>query len=175
MEDWSNLLNRRDVLVVDCETTGIGWHSEVVEVSAVDTTGEVRLDRLIHPAEGLESESAAKLKASTKARLQLWGAQLYSEVHSEIAGVLEGASIVMSYNAVFDERLLRQTAERHGLRFESLNWRCAMRERAQGTSCVSLKKAVAQEGLLHEQKHRALDDSKLLLELLRVVARSQNA
>ena len=41
--DIRALLDRRDVLVHDTETTGVGSTAEVVEVVAIDTTGTLRL------------------------------------------------------------------------------------------------------------------------------------
>ena len=47
--DWTSLINRRDVLIVDTETTGLYKLAEVIEVVAVDTTGKVRFTVSVCP------------------------------------------------------------------------------------------------------------------------------
>ena len=44
----ANLLERDDVLVLDTETTGLK-QAEVIEVSVINTKGEVLLDTLVRP------------------------------------------------------------------------------------------------------------------------------
>ena len=41
-QEWSELLDRQDVLIFDTETTGNGERAELLEIAVIDTTGRVR-------------------------------------------------------------------------------------------------------------------------------------
>ena len=79
-------------------------------------------------------------------------------------------------NAGFDSRLLRQTAERHGLALPDLPWRCAMLDYAAHVGerwksgshkgqCrwQTLEVAATREGVEPAGAHRALADARMTL------------
>ena len=47
---WKSLLDRRDVLIVDTETTGLDSTAEIIEIAMLDTTGKPRFEALALPA-----------------------------------------------------------------------------------------------------------------------------
>lgn len=109
---WREMLDRSDVLILDTETTGLDMTAEVIEVAVVDTTGALRFEALSMP-EGPISEKATWTHRLTKERLREAGARPWPDVWAELDPVLSSASVVVGWNAEFDERLLRQTNERH--------------------------------------------------------------
>jgi len=119
--DWRAWIDRTDVLIVDTETTGLGTRAEVIEVAVLDTTGTVRYEALILP-EGRIPAEASSIHGLTRKRLEAEGARPWPEVHDELAAVLDGAAVVLAWNADFDRRLLAQTADRHGLSMPSVLW-----------------------------------------------------
>ena len=162
--DWPALLDRDDVLVVDVETTGLGRSAEVVEVGIVDTTGKVRLHVLSMPQSGMSRE-ASDVHGLTRAVLRKRDAQPWPEVHAAVVEVLTSADVVLAWNAPFDERLLRQTAERHGLAFPDLQWRCVQRDYG-GKALVV---AAVNVGLTVSGAHGALTDAKRTVEVMRAM------
>ena len=155
-QDWPALLDRDDVLVVDTETTGLGKTAEVVAVGIVDTTGKVRLHVLSMPQSRMPRE-ASDVHGLTRAVLRKRDAQPWPEVHAAVVEVLTAADVVLAWNAPFDERLLRQTAERHGLAFPDLQWRCVMRDYG-GKALVV---AAVDVGLTVSAAHGALTDVEM--------------
>ena len=89
---WAHLLNRDDVMVLDTQTNGLDADAEVTDVAVVDTHGRV----LLHD-------------------LRRRGASSYADVHGPLMRVLKRASIICVYNVDFEMKMIRQSAERHGL------------------------------------------------------------
>ena len=129
------LLDRRDVLVIDVETTGLDARAEVLAVAVIDTTGRALLDAVSWPQGQIPSDASA-VHGLTRARLRSMGARPWPEVHVEVADLLRHAAAVIAWNADYDRRLLHQTAERYGLRLPSMLWCCAMEAEATTRSTV---------------------------------------
>ncbi len=175
--DWQGLLDRTDVLILDSETTGFRNSSEIIELAVMDTTGAVRLDRLIMP-KGRIPSAASDVHGITRADLHKADAPAWPSVHAEACELLQAADTVLIYNADFDTRLLRQTAERHGLTMPAFKARCVMLDYASyrrvptskpGWRWFKLTDAARHHGVPVDNAHRAADDARLTLELMRAV------
>ena len=55
----ADLLNRTDVVILDTETTGFSRQDQILWVSVIDTTGEVRLDSAVMPTCKIHENAAA--------------------------------------------------------------------------------------------------------------------
>ena len=94
--------------------------------------------------------------------------------HSPWAGVLasrspknEATAAASGWpNAPFDEQLLRQTAERHGLAFPDLQWRCVQRDYGGRKALVV---AAVDVGLTVSDAHGALTDAKRTVDVMRAM------
>ena len=161
--DWPTLLDREDVLVVDVETTGVGDRAEVVEVGIVDTTGVERLHVLSMPQSRMPRD-ASDIHGLTRDVLRQRDAQRWPTVHDTVVDAVAGAAVVLAWNAPFDSRLLRQTAERHGLAFPELPWRCAQQDYGGRKALVV---AAVEVGLTVSDAHDALTDARRVLDILR--------
>ena len=118
--DLSDLLDRRDVLIVGTVTAGTGVREEVVETAVLDTTGVVRLDASSLPAGD----------AATRRPARPWPA-----VHGELVELLAAATLVVGYSAARHMRMLAQTAERHGMKkLPARDWGCLMRRYTETTA-----------------------------------------
>ena len=170
-EAWRELLDRRDVLIVDTETTGLSPRSEVVEVAVLDATGNVHYQALSLPVGPIPRE-ASDLHGLTRAILRREGARSWPEIHPELAAVLAAATAVVGWNAAFDKRLLEQTAERHGLTLPELPWRDLLEEyRRLGYKTNGLEAAVRREGVRESGTiHRCAADCRRILGVLQAVA-----
>ena len=170
--NWSELLDRPDVLVLDTETTGLGPEAEVIEIAVIDTTGAVLLDTLSLPQDHIP-KAASDIHGLTYDRLKRTDAPPWPEVHDQLLTVLEGVSVVLGWNVSFDHRVLQQTAKRHGLRLHKLPWRDLLADyRAiRPTGRHRLGDAANREGVtVKGSAHRALTDCQTVLAVMQSVA-----
>ena len=112
--EWHGLLGRRDVLIVDTETTGTGADAEIVDIAIVDTTGKVVYAEPVLP-EGRIPSAASAVHGLTRSRLVAMGARPWAEHHVSVGWAMHDASVLLAYNLAFDVRILRQTAKRYGM------------------------------------------------------------
>lgn len=175
---WSPLLNRRDVLIVDTETTGLSKRAEVIEIVALDTTGTVRFHALSMPQEAIPV-GASNIHGLTRAHLRKLQATPWPHAHSKLAPILENANVLVAWNASFDRRLLEQTTARHGLHFGvALPWRDALKDYKAfrpGLGSYSLGNVMRSERLRFDgQAHRAEADCRAVLSIMRSVSKRES-
>lgn len=125
--EWSELLDRWDVLILRTETTGLGDRTEVIEVAAVDTAGELRFHALSLP-EGRIGSRVSRRHGLRRPVLERLGARPWPEIHDELTEVIRGASLVLCWNAMCDLEWLKMTARRHNLPFDQGQWRDLLEE-----------------------------------------------
>lgn len=102
----------QDPIFVDTETTGVCGDSEIVEIGAVSSSGNVLLDVLVRP-QGELNERAMRVSGIT---LQdLFRAKTWLELWPDVRSVLASSPSIGAFNAPFDRRMLRQTNERFGI------------------------------------------------------------
>ncbi len=167
----ANLLDREDVLILDTETTGCS-QAEVIEVSVINTRGEILLDTLVRPRLWRMNPYAERLHGITLGMLH--NQPTWPEVLPELKRLTDRTT-VLAWNASFDAHILERTSTTWGLLHPRILFACAMRMYAQfkGSKRTGLHKAVAAEGLSHlfdaHSSHRALGDVYFVLEVLRVL------
>ena len=176
-KDWVS----KDFAILDTETTGLGPHARIVEISCIDRDGNVLVDSLVNPgipipadAEAIHgiSDADAVDKPSFPA--------LWPMVWNAVCDV----ECVLIYNAAYDCRLMRQSLEGRKTAIaqaEQLTCRCVMELYAQFYGQYSehhgsytwqkLVRAVSQCGLQMEgSAHRALADTWASLAVLNYMA-----
>ena len=169
----ANLLERDDVLILDTETTGLK-QAEVIEVSVINTKGEVLLDTLVRPRTSYMNPHARRVHGISLGELETQ--PTWPEILPELTELTDRAT-VLAWNAPFDARMLEQTSAAWGLTHPKILFACAMQmyARLKQTKRTGLHKAVGQEGLAHllelHQSHRALGDVTFVLEVLRACTR----
>ena len=167
----ANLLERDDVLILDTETTGLK-DAEVIEVSVINTRGEVLLDTLVRPRKATMNPHAQRVHGISLS--ELGNQPTWPEILPELSELTDRAT-VLAWNAPFDARMLEQTSAAWGLTHPKILFACAMQmyARLKQTKRTGLHKAVGQEGLAHllemHQSHRALGDVRFVLEVLRAI------
>ena len=120
---WARrLLDRNDWLIVDTETTGLDSRAEIVQIAIVAPSGEAVLNTLVRPQGTIPSDATAVHGIRFEDTV---GQPTYGELGGSIAQLLRGRTVV-SYNADYDRRLVRQTAARYGLPEPDAFWECAM-------------------------------------------------
>ncbi len=121
--DWArDLLALEDWILLDTETTGLGPDAEIVKISVVAPDGQVLLSTHVRPTVPIPPE-ATRVHGITDAMVA--DAPAWPEVWPSLKGLLAG-KLTIAYNAAFDERILCQTARRHGTERPELRWDCAM-------------------------------------------------
>jgi DNA polymerase-3 subunit epsilon len=109
---WARtLMDRRDWVVLDTETTGLGSDAEVVEIAVVDHAGVVLLDELVRPVDPIPAAATAVHGIGDR---DVAEARTYELVHGDLVELVRDRLVVI-YNAAFDRRILAQSARRYGL------------------------------------------------------------
>ena len=163
---WKSLLADDTTLILDTETTGLYGDPEVIEVGVVDVKGNVVFEALNLP-QGSISMDATKLHGLTKVRIKKLGYRPWSDIQKDLVDHLKHATTVVSYNASFDEKMLKITSSMNGERFPSLPWYDAMKAYAGEAEYIKLKEAADWEGVNIETTHRTTPDARLLLSLMK--------
>ena len=164
------------LVFLDTETTGLDHRAQIIEIAIVDREGEVLVNHRLKPSVPIEEQAQAIHGISP---IDLSDCPQWPEVETLIKEALIGKKVVI-YNAEFDIRLLRQTAEAFGCDtawIDNLVTDCAMAgavRRYGATSLhgtISLTSAVKRSGCgWHGKEHSALGDALTTLALVRKIA-----
>jgi DNA polymerase III subunit epsilon len=170
---WLRELLDSSFVVLDTETTGLGYDDEIIEIAIVAPDGAKLIDTLVRPRS--ERVPAAVSRVHGLTMRDLADAPRWADVYLEVLAATAGRRVV-AWNAAFDERMVRQSARRWSLTQRMRGFECAMQ--AYASCCgarfgrVGLERAAASLGLVGSggQRHRAGDDAALTLAVLRATA-----
>jgi len=166
-------LLKAEIVVLDTETTGIGYSAEIVEIGVIDARGEPLLSTLVRPQAGVIPAAVTRIHGISSADVR--DAPSFADIYDALLGVTAGKRI-LAWNAPFDERMVRQSATLWGRRERIDPFECAMRAYAQARGLpggrAKLERAAIETGVLSAatQRHRAIDDALLTLQVLMRVA-----
>ena len=181
MKRWAReLLNRKDVLILDAETTGLDGTAELVELAIIDTTGKVLLDELIKPTVSVPLD-ASRIHGITDSVLRKAGAKTWLLHHNTVRNIVLAANMLLVYNLKYDERIIRQTCGEYDLPnpLGSIRRECFMLKYAEYRGIPGrygdyrwhkLVDAYSHECGRTTQKHRALSDCRMVLDVMQAVA-----
>jgi DNA polymerase III subunit epsilon len=152
---------------LDTETTGLTDLSEIVEISILDTNGELLIDTLVRPRRLIPPDAVRihgirnEMVADAPSWLQVW---------PQVESILQGRTVGI-YNADFDLRMFKQTHRMSGLPWRSPDMQpfCIMRLYSdfRGTSrFLSLEDAGRQLGIALPNAHRSRADTALARAIL---------
>ena len=170
---WIRELLKDDFLVLDTETTGLGYGAEVIEIGVIGPDGRERLSSLVRPRSGRVPAAVTAIHGITMDDLH--GAPTFDEVYDALLALARDRRVV-AWNAPFDERMVRQSAATWGRRERLKGFECAMRAYALARGLrhgrAKLERAAAETGVLAagRQAHRSSDDARLTLQVLMRVA-----
>lgn len=159
-------------MILDTETTGLK-QAEIIEISIINMSGEVLLDRLIRPRRMQMNPYAFRVHGITLD--ELVDQPTLPELLEELSPILSD-NLVLAWNASFDKLMIQRSLGIWGLGAIEFQEQCAMRLYAalHGQRSFGLQRAIESQGLLHlleeHVSHRALGDVNLVLELFRAVA-----
>jgi len=121
-EELLTVLDDRDYLVLDTETTGLD-RPELVSLAVVDHHGETLFDERVRPGKPIEPDATALTGITNDA---VRDCPAYPDLHERITRLLAGRRVAI-YNAAFDLAVLANTARRYGLTEPRFAAWCAMR------------------------------------------------
>ena len=159
----ANLLQQSDTLIIDTETTDL--NGEIIQIAMINTQGQVVLDTLVHPQTRVTPGAYAVHHISNA---MLRAAPDWTHIAPQFA-TLAVNHLLVSYNAPFDESMVRNSYSAVRLVPIPLRWECAMRVYARyvhepspygGCRWVPLPGG----------DHSALGDTRATLEVLQVMA-----
>ena len=171
------VVERDDWVVLDLETTGVTKASELIEIAVVSADSTVLLNEYVMP-KGRIPKEASDVHGITRDMLK--GCATWTEWEPYVYEMLRD-KLVITYNAEFDMRMLRQSSEKWGLEPFEYRTACAMLAYAQHRRIphprrkgefkwFKLQKACLEEGVEWLPNHRALSDAIATRELLLTVA-----
>ena len=112
---WDELVEQEDVLILDTETTGRGQRAEIIDIAMIDTIGNERFESLCKPERPIPITAMRVHKITDR---MVANAETWVDIHKTVEKLFEQAEYVLAWNADFDERMLRQTAERYELEWK---------------------------------------------------------
>ena len=167
-------------LILDTETTGLGDDAEIVEITLIDTTGNILLNTLVKPRSVIPS-SAIAIHGITNEMVA--DAPSWIKVCSKFYHLISGRKVVI-YNSDYDTRLLEQTNAANWIVgpccIEQPVFECAMLAYAEfygqkgmrgGYKWQKLTAAAEQQSVTIEgTPHRALSDCLTTLGVIKAMA-----
>lgn len=174
---WAADLFRREAVIFDSETTGLGSDDEFVQLGVIDLQGNTLLDALVRPSRPIPPDATA-IHRLTDADVA--GAPAFPALYDALRDALGGRTVIV-YNADYDRRILWQTCRLYDLpMIEPARWYCAMKvyaryhgawnNRSGDYRWHKLASACQVEGVPIHAAHSAIGDCHLALALLRKMA-----
>jgi DNA polymerase-3 subunit epsilon len=166
------------VLFLDTETTGVRFgFDDVIDIGIVNGQGLVVFDQLVKPLVAIPADAEAVHGISNR---EVATAPTIDQIWPDLSKLVDGKFLV-SYNADFDLRMLRDAGSRRKLSpLGPAKWDCAMEAFAAyngqlshhrpGFRWVNLGLAARLLGL-EQPIHRAVGDAMLCLELVQELSR----
>lgn len=96
---------KKNIVIVDTETTGLDKEAEIIEISIIDCTGAILLNTLIKPSKNIPAE-ATEIHGITNEMVE--DAPSWKEMLPQVLELISHGWV--AYNAKFDARMLEQTS-----------------------------------------------------------------
>jgi DNA polymerase-3 subunit epsilon len=115
-----NVIRSGNFLILDTETTGLE-RGEVVQIGIVDSSGTALMNTLVKPIEPIPL-STTRIHGITNQMVA--SAPRFADVVDQLRETINGQQVIV-YNAVYDRRMLHQSAEMAGI--EKTDWKAISR------------------------------------------------
>ena len=162
-------------MILDTETTGLDWNDEIIELGILDTKGNVLYDSMFKPNQEIPIQ-ATSIHGITNEMVK--NCPRFSDEWEKIWTIIKDKTLLI-YNAHFDESMLYSTLEQQGIITEdndemfNFNTICIMhlyQDYRQERRWTKLSVACWEMDVEIEQNHRATDDCRMVLELIKAIA-----
>lgn len=179
LQAFKRMIQRGEYVILDTETTGLE-RGEICQIAVIDHTGNVLLDTLVKPVGRIPAD-ASRIHHLYDADVA--SAPHWEEVSAKLLPILTGKDVVI-YNAVYDRKMMHQSAEAAGL--PKVEWKerarfwCAMEafaevygdwnEYRRSYRWQKLVTAAAYYNLPTDNAHTALGDCLMTLAVCKRMA-----
>lgn len=169
-------------VILDTETTGL-HQGEICQIAIIDSGGKTLLDTLIRTANPIPFD-ATRIHGITDDQVK--DAPGWADIAPRARAIVEGKAVVV-YNAVYDRKMMHQSAEAVGM--EKIDWKeistwvCAMEAYAefhgewndyhQSYRWQRLSVAAANCGVDVKDAHNALGDCLMTLGVVNYLMNAQ--
>lgn len=153
-------------VLLDTETTGLGSDAEIIDIAVVSAEGkgvEVLLNQLIKPSRPIPADASA---VNGIFEHHVADAPTMADIYAMLVQATKGKTII-TYNAAYDARLLRQTCELYGLPQLPNVFECAMEKYAEWYGEWNDYHGNYRWQPLRGGNHRALGDCYAALEYMK--------
>lgn len=185
LQELRAVLDRNNYIVLDTETSGIERPAEIVQIAVVSCEGETLLNILLNPAGDIPP---AAYRVHGISKLDCADAPRWPAVKPELLRLMAGKDVI-SYNAVFDRKLMHWTDEAWKLPHTDYKadspWCCAMEAYAEFCGEINeyygsykwqkLTNAMQQQKLRPSGEHSALGDALMTFTLITWMDNHQGA
>ncbi len=165
-------LNSDQYIILDTETTGLGWNDEIIELGILDMQGNVLYESMFNPNQTIPTE-ATEIHGITDEMVKY--CPKFNSEWEKILEIIKDKTLLI-YNANFDTSMLYRTLEQHGIlleddfRFDSFCIMNFYQNYRQERRWTKLSNACWEIGIKVEQNHRAVGDCRMVLELIKAIA-----
>jgi DNA polymerase III subunit epsilon len=180
LDGFIELVKSGVYVVLDTETTGL-HDGEICQIAVVDSAGSVLMDTLVKTVRPIPAE-ATHIHGITNEMVA--NADGWEQVSAKLLSLLTGKPVIV-YNAVYDRKMLHQSAEKAGLpkvEWKSISsWHCAMEAFAEEYGDYNsyhgsyrwqpLYRAARHYNIEQREAHTALDDCLTTLAIIKAMAK----
>ena len=168
--NWASYVLQRGkkYVILDTETTGLGKTDEIVQLAVIAMDGSVLFNENIKPTKRKRmSREASEIHGLTMKILK--DCPTFRDLRKPLKQAI-GRRTIITYNAEFDERLVRQTRDLAGGFFPRGIWDCAMLQYARFVGQWNHYYGNYRWHKLQGGDHTALGDCLATLDLIRTMA-----
>ncbi len=120
LQQLLNVIRAGQFLILDTETTGLE-RGEIVQISVIDSSGSALINTLVKPVEPIPP-STTRIHGITNQMVTT--APRFADVVGDLRQIINGQQVIV-YNAVYDRKMLHQSAEAAGI--EKTDWKAISR------------------------------------------------
>lgn len=163
---------KKNCVILDSETTGLGKNDEVVELAIIDLDGNALFNERIKPYRKTMPKGAKDVHGISMADLK---DKEHINAHVKaLKKVLKRKNVIV-YNAEYDSRLLNQSFDRAGCQKLNVNWMCAMLWYSSFVGHWNKEKESYRYQALEGGDHSALGDTLATLEVIKMMANAKSS
>lgn len=180
--DFETMIQDGNWLILDTETTGLVFPSEVCQIAIIDPNGKTLIDELVNPV-GTIPPDATRIHGIRNEDVK--DARDWNAVFKDVKEILRNHDLVI-YNSDYDTKLMNWSCKLRGIVYER-TWvaeYCAMLYYANVWKEIDeyygsyrwqkLSNAVAQQKLVVQDAHNALGDCLMTLALINKLAKNND-
>jgi DNA polymerase-3 subunit epsilon len=153
-------------VVLDTETTRLGDDAEIIEIAIICAfSGKILINTLVKPKNPIPPSATAIHGIDNE---QVANAPIWPEIHDQVMAVIHDKTVLI-YNADYDSRLIKQTAEQYDLQSDKIDSLCVMEAYADMLNkgyWEKLVNAARNQGAVVGELHRALGDCQTTRNLV---------